>query len=252
MSTKTMNAAQLLIDVANHKLTVRLDNGLYRHILFRRPSDSNMWFELITWPHSLTVHGDMGTWSFSRVDDMFTFFRSGQLRINASYWCEKINSESRFGGPSEKFNADTFKANVLSSLDGYELSDQQKSDIVEALEEEVFGEEDESAARRALSDFKHDDFTFSDSWEIGGKGYTYHYLWCLYAIVWGIQQYDAAHTIAASTINLRADAAPRSGGDGSSGGGERAAPGTATEPRNLLRPSPEAPYKSMDALGEDS
>jgi hypothetical protein len=223
-----MNAEQLLVDVTNHKLTVRLDSGVYRHLVFRQPSNSwNMWFEIITWPGSLTIHGDMGTWSFSRVNDMFTFFRSGQLRINASYWCEKISSESRFGGPSEKFNADTFKVNVLSSLDGYGLSDQQKADIVEALEEEVFGEEDESAARRALSDFKHEDFTFSDSWEIGGKGYAYHYLWCLHAIVWGIQQYDA-----------RADASAGSPATNGIGGGEQDGTDTATEARNLLRPTP--------------
>ena len=225
MSTKTMNAEQLLVDVANHKMTIRLDSGLYRHLHFRQPSNSNMWFEIITWPGSLTVNGDMGTWSFYRVDDMFTFFRSDKLRINASYWDEKITSESRYGGPAEKFDADTFKANVLSSLDGYELSDHQKAAVVEALEEEVFSEEDESTARRALSDFKHDDFTFSDSWEINGNGYTYHYLWCLHAIVWGIKQYDAAHA--------RDDAAGRLRPDGSIGGEEQAGTGAAEQPRSL-------------------
>jgi hypothetical protein len=193
---KIMDADQLLRDVANHKLTVRLDNGLYRHLVFRQSADSNLWFEIITWPYNLTIHGDMGTWSFSRVEDMFTFFRSDQLRINASYWHEKITSESRFGGPSKKFNPDTFEANVLSSLDGYGLSDHQKADVIEALKEDVFGEEDESTAWRALADFRYDGFTFSDSWEIAGDGYTYHFLWCLYAIVWAIQQYDVIKSAA--------------------------------------------------------
>jgi hypothetical protein len=188
-----LTVERFLKDVAKHELKVKLDNGLYRHLMFRQPDNGHMWFEIITWPGSLAINGDMGTWSFSRVEDMFKFFRSGtpgQLRINASYWAEKINSESRFGGPSEKFDADTFKANVLFILDDYDLSAAEKKDIKEAIEEDVFGTEDESTMRSALADFRRDGFTFSDSWEISGNAYTYHYLWCLYAIVWAIQQYD--------------------------------------------------------------
>lgn len=189
---KAMGSDQFLKDVASHAMTVLSDNGLYRHLKFRQSERSwNMWFEVVTWPGSLAIHGDMGSWSFSRVEDMFTFFRSDKLQINASYWGEKITSESRFGGPSKRFHPETFKANVLSSLDGYGLVESQQIEIAKALEEEVFCEEHEAYARRALSDFKHDDFEFSDSWEIKGDGCTYHYLWCLHAIVWAIQQYDA-------------------------------------------------------------
>jgi hypothetical protein len=195
MSTKQMTAERFLNDVATHKMTALLDQGVYRHLLFRAPKDSwNMWFEIVTWPDNLTINGDMGTWVFSRLPDMFNFFRQSELRVNAQYWCEKICSESRFGGPSEKFNADAFKANVLSSLDGYDLEAPQKVCIIDALNDEVFDEEDESTVRRALADFKYGDFEFSDSWEIPGKAYTYHYLWCLHAIVWAIQRYDAVHS----------------------------------------------------------
>ncbi len=189
---RTMDANQLLADLAEHKMALRIDNGEYRHLLFRQPASGNMWFEIVTWPGSLTIHGDMGTWSFSRVKDMFTFFRSDRLQINASYWHEKITSESRFGGPSRNFDPDTFKKNVLSSLDGYGLSAPLRASIVASLEDEVFCEEDESSARRALYYFKRDGFKFSDAWEIDGEAYSFHYLWCLYAIVWGVQQYDAA------------------------------------------------------------
>lgn len=189
---KIMTAEQLLRDLASHSMTVLLDNGVYRHLKFKAAKDSwNMWFEIITWPGSLTIKGDMGTWCFSRVDDMFTFFRSSaELKINASYWQEKIESESRFGGPSKKFQADIFKQSILDRLADYD-EPESKAEIIGALEEEVFREEDESSARRALAEFKHEGFTFQDSWEISGHGYTYHFLWCLYAIVWGIQQYDA-------------------------------------------------------------
>lgn len=193
MSDNECTAEGFLRDIGIHKMTVKRDDGIYSHLSFRQaaPASWNMWFDLVTWPGVLTLHGDMGTWTFSRVDDMFTFFRSDDLKINASYWQEKVQSESRFGGPSRRFKPEAYKASVLWSLDNYELSDQQKIEVIAALEEEVFNEEDETVARRALSDFEHEGFRFSDPWEIDGHGYTYHFLWCLYAIVWGIQQYDA-------------------------------------------------------------
>jgi hypothetical protein len=30
----------------------------------------------------------------------------------------------------------------------------------------------------------------TDLWEYDFKSYTFHYIWCLYAIVWGIRTYD--------------------------------------------------------------
>jgi hypothetical protein len=188
---KILTVEQFVSDVADHKLSVKLRDGLYRHLVLREPGTSNLWFEVVTWPGSLAIHGDMGTWTFSRVEDMFTFFRSKELKINAQYWCEKVGAESRFGGPSEKFNAEVFKQNVIDSLNGYDLEDFQKAEIVGDLDQDVFCEEDEVSVRRALADFSHDGFTFSDSWEISGNAYTYHFLWCLHAIVWAIQQYDA-------------------------------------------------------------
>lgn len=192
---REINATTFLKDISNHGMTVRLDNGLYRHLVFRTPAPNswNMWFELVTWPGSLTINGDMGTWSFARVEDMFTFFRSAELRINAQYWAEKITAESRFGGPHKQFIPEVFKANVISSLDGYGLSAQHQEEVVKALRDDAFHDEDEAYMRRAVAEFKHEGFKFSDSWEIDGSGYTGHYLWCLHAIVWGIQQYDSAN-----------------------------------------------------------
>ena len=188
---KQMDADQLLRDVSGHVLTVEEDDGLYRHLHFAHPKISNLWFDLIPWPGNLTIHGDMGTWSFSRIENMFEFFRSKDLKIDTSYWDEKVTSESRFGGPSRKFSPETFRANVLSDLNNYELGEAEKAEIVEELGDEVFGEEHEATARRALDDFEHGDFKFFDTWELNGDDYTYHFIWCLYAIVWAIQKYDA-------------------------------------------------------------
>jgi hypothetical protein len=194
MATSRVTADRLLKDAAKHQMTVLMDSGIYRHLMFRQPQNSNQWwFEIVTWPGSLTINGDMGTWSFARIDDMFKFFRSTkELKINSQYWEEKITSESRFGGPAKKFNADTFKDNVINSLDGYDLSKTQTQKIIQSLKDTVFCE-DEYPMRQALAEFRFAEFTFSDSWEIDGNTYTYHFLWCLYAIVWAIQQYDAAN-----------------------------------------------------------
>ena len=83
---------------------------------------------------------------------------------------------------------------MINSLDGYDLEDDRKTKVIAALEEEVFSFENEQEARQALTNFScynAEEFTFSDPWEIDGNAYTYHYLWCLYAIVWAIKQYDA-------------------------------------------------------------
>jgi hypothetical protein len=192
MKKEIVTAEQFLKDVKNHQMEVLQDVGLYRHLRFRALKDSfNQWFEVVTWPESLAINGDMGSWSFAGVDDMFTFFRGTDLRINPSYWAEKITSESKFGGPHEKFHVETFKENVLSSMDGYGLSNQKRREIVKALKSEVFVEEDEWSVRRAISEFKCGDFIFTDSWEISGNRYTHHFIWCLYAIVWAISQYDS-------------------------------------------------------------
>ena len=193
---ETMTEKQFLNDIRNHSMTVKRDDGPYRHLVFRQPENSwNMWFEIVTWPNHLTINGDMGTWSFSRIDDMFEFFRKGldddHLRINEQYWAEKITAESRFGGPSKKFTPEVFKASVLSSLDNYDLTKKQKAAIKDEIQHGVSWDDgDESYTRRQLNDFELDGFSFSDLWEMDGRAYTYHFVWCLYAIVWAIQQYD--------------------------------------------------------------
>lgn len=190
--SKQVTVEVFLNDVAGHRMKVHRDDGIHRHVSFRAAEDSwNMWFEIVTWPGCLTLHGDMGTWVFQRVEDMFTFFRRSELKVNASYWSEKAVSNDRVRGEPKQFTAEAFKSAVLHHLDNHELAPDKKQAVIEALDDEVFNEEHEYPARDALYKFEHDGFSFQDTWEFGGKEYGYHFLWCLYAIVWGIQQYDA-------------------------------------------------------------
>jgi hypothetical protein len=186
--------ADFLKNAATMKLVVAQDNGLYRHLKIRNEGGNWFnWFDIVTWPGSLAINGDYGSWMFSRIDDMFAFFRLNprdgeELRINPSYWHEKIDAEDR-NTHTKTFDADYFKQNLIAS---YGLQD---PDLLRQLDEEVFSLESEHEIYRALSDFEYESkrgkkVRFDEWYEISGKQYTFHYLYCLYSIVWAIQQYD--------------------------------------------------------------
>lgn len=206
---------QFLKDVANHSMEVKLDNGLHKHLVFKANKNSwNQWFEIVTWPGKLTISGDMGTWVFSRIEDMFDFFRTDSGNINPSYWGEKIQNGVS-GGTSEakEYDGDAYKTRVLKDLQNYNLSDEHKAVVIEALNELDFDNEyniyselhdfqvdlDDSEPyiptreliKQPYADYqKRTYFTFQDLWEIESKVYSYQYIWCCYAIVWAIQMYD--------------------------------------------------------------
>lgn len=81
------------------RMTVLLDQDLYRHVSFTRPVSSLYRFDLITWPGSLVIHGDMGTYAFSRTADMFGWFGTGP--INPGYWAQKLTAADPSGGVRE-------------------------------------------------------------------------------------------------------------------------------------------------------
>jgi hypothetical protein len=207
---KQCTAEQFLKDVTGHSMKIERDDGVYRHLKFRGPEPNswNLWFDIITWPQCLVINGDMGAWTFARVNDMFTFFRDRQgddLKINEQYWAEKILSESRFGGPSKRFVPEVYRANVISHV-GEDVYDREE--VLAALKDEFNDtEECESEMRRMVAKFRHEYFTFSDSWEFSGEDWSYHFVWCLHAIVWAIRQYDA----------LQSPAKPEQHGNGSQG-----------------------------------
>lgn len=186
--------ARFVEDVANHQMTVLLDQGLYRHLRFKAPGTSFGWFELITLPGLLTINGDMGTFSFSRLEDMFDFFRRSDGGINAHYWTQKCTA---YSDPVREYSPSIFKQviteAVTDQLDDEGRDDATRRAAMTTLQEEVLlhasaGEEE---ARAALDGFDHDILAFSDTWEYDFRDYSFRYLWCLHAIVHGINQYEA-------------------------------------------------------------
>ena len=218
-------------DTKNHKMEVLQDEGVYRHLKFTNNGSQCYRFDLHTWPGSLCIDGDMGTYVFRRVQDMFNFFIMDKHDfnhkhvINPGYWGEKLQAtDGRDGKSYTEFSMDVFKENVMSEYDGFReqymisedmYDDESDEHMAEAYEEDkqplremfdqLLGEltddvlhcdENEVRAYDAAMDFswKSDDgefkFDMNDFWDHNNTAYTYHYIWILYAIVWGITEYN--------------------------------------------------------------
>jgi len=196
-------------DVSNHSMKILKDDGVYRHLQFSNNGSWNQRFDIVTWPGYLAYSGDMGCFVFSRLSDMFEFFRTDRrdgdrLGINLSYWSEKLEAVDRNGCPPgatqfspEKFR-ETVKEHIEKWIEEYNLSEIEAQELVFEVEDQVTSRADngEDDARHALSGFDFgigdDTFQFRDTWEWNFDEYTYRFIWCCYALAWGIQMYDKA------------------------------------------------------------
>lgn len=180
-------------DTANHQMTVKHDDGLYRHLLFRNPKSSEYWFELATWPGSLTMRGDIGDgYTFSRLADMFQFFRSDRRwGINPHYWAEKLG-----GGRDSvmEYSEQALRQRVVEQFVNDARWGGVPAGTGKALRTWVLDEDlnSEHEARNVLEDFAHRGYKFSDVWEWNFRDYDPHFLWACHAIQWGVAQYDTA------------------------------------------------------------
>lgn len=183
-------------DVDGHVMRVVQDDGLHRHIRFGKPDTSMGWFELITWPGSLVINGDMGTYAFSRTVDMFAFFGPDR-RVNLTYWGEKV----RQGPHSTRDGVQEYAASAVRELvndhveewiASEDLGPNAAAGLRAAAKEQILDridDHDETAARELLEQFEHGDFGFSDVWEYSLTEWVYQFVWCCHAITWGIGRY---------------------------------------------------------------
>lgn len=179
-------------DTEHHQMSVLLNKGLYRHLHFSRQSD-HTWmhrYEIITTPGQLTIRGDMGTYVFSRLADMFDFFRDG--RINPGYWGEKLIAVSTWTGYRE-YSEDMARQRIREYFDECEGLTNTAA-VWQAIKDEVLDEMvivDESLLRDALNTFRYGEFEFLDTWEWDLRDYTFQYLWCCHAIRESIMAWTA-------------------------------------------------------------
>ncbi|QJD98625.1 hypothetical protein HH212_00030 [Massilia forsythiae] len=222
---------RFLRDVGSHVMTILRDDGLNRHVRFKRPDTSCYYFDLITWPGYLCYTGDMGTFVFKRIEDMFEFFghdrayhasRGRALAINLGYWGEKLVAVDANGANSgrkaKEFDQDKF-TRVINEYrvqwmrrgkDEGTLDKDQRRELWEQVQSEVLDrvEDGEHYATTAAYEFsyRNDPYSaaprgpswhFEELFEHDFTEYTGAFTWCCYALAWGIQKYDEAKAGAA-------------------------------------------------------
>lgn len=210
-----MNTARekerFLNDIAKHSLHVLRDDGVNRHVRFKQPGTVCMSFDLITWPGYLCYTGDMGTYVFRRLEDMFEFFRTDRkysgdgLSINLSYWSEKLvaidgarQSASVFEFDEEKYTRIIKEQLVYWMRHVCSNSEQRKElrhEVEDQLLDSIFGSPgSHSEAVSRMYEFEAKvgakSLIFQDAWENNMQRYTHRFIWCCYALAWGIKQYD--------------------------------------------------------------
>ena len=203
MKTLVCDEERFFEDTKGHKMTVIRDDGVNRHLRFNKPGTYIYGYDIITWPEHLCITGDCGTYVFSRVTDMFEFFRMDErdfnykrdkkLSINPGYWGEKLLSIDRNCG-YEEFSDSIFEDVLKGQFEQWEFENEdQKSEVWDEIEHDVLmhAGDGEHAAYEAgnsfISSYGHE---FYELWDHSYKDFTWHFLWNLYAIVQGIKTYD--------------------------------------------------------------
>ena len=180
-------------DTENHAMTVIRADGVNRHLRFGQPGCSAYWFDIITWPGVLCINGDMGTYVFARIEDMFEFFKveSERYPINPGYWGEKILARDKHADIVE-FDEDEFKE-ILKQI--IADSDYDEESALDALESDVLSQvtyattRDDAFAIAAVFEFE-DECPFSDIWEYRCERFTFQYLWNCFAITYAIRKFE--------------------------------------------------------------
>lgn len=199
---------RFLRDVAQHELTIVRDDGVNRHLRFQEPGYYTMHFDLITWPGYLCYTGDMGTYVFRRLKDMFEFFRTKGLRINPGYWGEKLEAVDSCDG-YRQWSQDKFRQRIREDFDDWlkdsGLPEEQQAAATEQFESDVISAigDGKEAAYLAARDFEFAGRSpFSDWWEVDTDDYSFRFLWCCYALAWGVQQYDEYQLISGLGLQM--------------------------------------------------
>ncbi|GAA3751799.1 hypothetical protein [Micromonospora maritima] len=225
-------------DTAEHVMTVLHEDGLYRHLRFRAPERGFNWYDIVTWPGRLTICGDLGeAYTFSRLTDMFQFFRSDKGRINPHYWSEKLADSGR---SVREYSEDVLRATLEPWLADYaEEYDDRLAEYLEAkaaydalpylarwphgATKEPVEPKSPAGLRELIADYDADGLlshregadrllrdleehgVVSDTWEWDLTDYKWEFLWACHAIVAGITAYDAtkARTSRARLRRLR-------------------------------------------------
>lgn len=188
-------------DIENHTMEILRDDGLDIHLRFSNGGSCFYKFEIITWDGGLCFTGDVGTFVFRVAPDMFRFFRGDT--VNIGYWHEKLVAVDSVSG-SVAFSNDAFVEVLEEYIESWvdeqecglgifensaeiELVRQSLMEMAEAVEfeHEAYQHGGEWEYEGACNTFE-----LTDLWEHTYQRFTGRYVWCCYALVWAIKQYD--------------------------------------------------------------
>ena len=185
-------------DTKDHEMTVLHDDGLYRHLLCKKPGTSSYWFEIVTWPGGLLVNGDMESFLFTIPEpDLFPLFRG--FGPNPHYWAQKVRA-----GRTREYSEAVTRQHVLDVLAEIDDDDSSPEGLATAMRGSMLDPDvtcQEECVRFALDEFTYlppdaepDDqpWRFHDTWEWDLSDYTHQFLWYCSAIPWAIGQYRKA------------------------------------------------------------
>jgi len=162
-------------DLAEHVITVRHEQGMYRHYRCQKPGTWNMGFDIVTWPGSLCYTGDMGDYLFQRTEDMIAFMRGSCMSYG--YAAEKCVAHD---GRVTEFSEERFREILHDRIAEAEHGDRRKEvrEKVDVILREFSNYSAPADAEKAMYE--------SGLWDDmpSCKEYTFHFLWCLHALEW--------------------------------------------------------------------
>lgn len=186
--------------IKQHKITIELDQGNFRSVLFSRPKSSIYYFRLNTWPGHLAISGDMGDLIFQREVDMFTFFRSdGHWRqgISLEYWAEKVQTlASRQSDVTHSLSSELYREAAVSDFrHHYPQGTEDRMEIWKEFREECLYNSPDSVdeAHTWMMTWTPPgsfDTPFWDFYEHDLLEPKRRFKWLCIAIQWGIWKYD--------------------------------------------------------------
>lgn len=196
-------------DIECHEVQIVVDEGERRHLKCGRPGTYCQSFDIITWRGYLAYVGDMGSYVFTRLPDMFEFFRGERPdRIDFDYWAQKCIAVDKSDG-LKRYSEDRFYAAVKADYDSFveqhELTTEQATDLWQQIEDDVLscGDTDREAMDAAMqfrwvpADLGRTKGreVFSDFWGHRLEDWTSRFTWCCYALRWAISKYDSAKAV---------------------------------------------------------
>lgn len=198
-------------DIVDHNINIIKDDGVHRH-LYCSSGSLTQHFNVVTFPSYLVYTGDMGTFVFQRIEDMFELFRGA---TDMGYVASKVEA-----GKTKDFSDALAKEEVEAYLNDHlneeelELDWERWSEATranhdepmsldeyveiitqEATEEVLEGDLSEHYWYHTLNNFISDtdpDIELFSDWPEGGIGehISYRLDWAVAAIKWTINEYD--------------------------------------------------------------